>query len=203
MLAPQLLEDVSQLGQRESRPYERGRQAGGLEIGTSPLDGVSQYSLVVEGQIDCAPEHFSDRPKSGFGSIGSGNGPSDLAHNPQVRDRHHVHTRVPIRVAVGTELGKVLGGLHTCLLSELASSSLIEGLLGMFEPTRQCPLAGERIGPTLDQEHLQLAIGDREDNHIDSDRESWKVRRVIWLGVPTDATFASSHSTTVDMYWWN
>src|SRR5262245_10251723 len=99
--APDGLEHQSQLTEREGRLDERRRDARQLEVEPDPLDGVAHDLAVVERQLHLPVEHVRDGDDGGVRRVRPRDDRSHFAQHGAVRDRHDVHARVALGVAVG------------------------------------------------------------------------------------------------------
>src|SRR5690242_7562403 len=68
--APDGFVDAAQVGDGEWFLEERGGQAGVLEFGAGPVDGVGENAVVVEGERwALGVGQVGDRPESGVGGV--------------------------------------------------------------------------------------------------------------------------------------
>lgn len=106
-----------------------------------------------------------------------------------MRDAHHPHPRIAVRVTVGGELfevravggGRSLGGVgaQARLLRELPGRSRGQILVLPDEAAGQRPLPLERGLAPAHHEGAQGVLAHGEDDQIDSDSERRERRRVV------------------------
>lgn len=98
-----------------------------------------------------------------------------------MRDAHHPHPRVALRVAVRRELLQVCSVLRPQpgLLGELACRGLREILVGPHEAARECPSPLERGLATPHRQRAQRVVPHGEHDQVDGDGEGRKGRRVV------------------------
>ena len=83
-------------------------------------------------------------------------------------DRNDPAPRIATRVAIGGELFEV--SVHpddTGLLAEFPVRCSFEGLAVEYEPARQRPLPAVRLGPTLDEKHVQGSVANGQHDEVD------------------------------------
>ena len=118
-----------------------------------------------------AAEHAGDGHELGAAGVGRGGDGAEVGDDREVGDRHDAHARIVVGLAVGAELLQVPGGAYAGLLGELPRRRRVEVFVLVHEA------AGNRPGPevrrlaAVDQQDLELAVGDREHDDVDGDGE--------------------------------
>ena len=97
----------------------------------------------------------------------------------EVRDRHDVHPRIAPGIAVGAELGQERRAVDARLLAQLARRRLVQRLVRALEAARDRPQPLERLDAATHEQHVQPALGHREDDDVDRDGERGELRRVV------------------------
>jgi hypothetical protein len=140
-----------QLGQSEGRSDECRCDALELELDADTLDRIAHDLKMIERQVDLSVEHVGHRDQRGCCSIRPCHDSPHVAKHREIRDRHDVHSRVALGIAVGAELGQQACRIDSGLLGQLPLRSLVQRLGGTLEATRDRPCPLERRLTTTDE----------------------------------------------------
>ena len=169
----------AQLGQGERCSDERRGDARDLELNADTLDRIAHDPQVIECQYDLSVEHVGHRDQGGCCSIRARHDCPNVADQCEIRDRHDVHSRVALRIAVGTELAHQARGIDAGLLGQLPLRRLVQRFAGTLEATRDRPHPLERRLTTTHQQHVEHALGHGQDHHIHRHCERREPRRIV------------------------
>ena len=120
--APDRLVHRAQLGQGERRSDERRRDARDLELDADALDRIAHDPQMIERQVDLPVEHVGHRDQGGVCGVRARHDRPHVAKHREIRDRHDVHARVALGIAVGTELGQQARAIDAGLLGAAPAS---------------------------------------------------------------------------------
>src|SRR3990170_2603210 len=143
---------------------------------------IARDPLVIEGQLELPVEHVGHREEGSVGGVRARDDRPNVAKHCEVPDRHDVHARVALGIAVRTELGEQARAIDAGLLDQLPLRCPVKRLSGTLEATRDRPHPLERRLTTAHEQHMQRALGHGQDDHVHRHRErrepGWVVGRL-------------------------